>query len=395
MRKFLSMFVCAIMIVSAMMIPISADGNVLWTDGHITLTYNADSATLTVSGQGRISDYDEPVPVFDLNMSPIYGNTDIVHVIIEEGITYIGSCFFLDCANIETVEFPASLTEIGRLAFEGCSKITSVEFPEGIKKLDVVQLGMTETNQNNLTEIKFYGNVPEMSKDTLFWNFHGTVYYPSDNPTWSDPVIESFNGAVNCDITWTAWNAPEITKAENKFTDVTYGAWYIPGIQYVYENNIMSGMGNAKFAPAGKLTREQLMQVFFAMESLDKADYEGETGFNDVPEGRWYSPAVKWAKAEGITNGVKDDVFGLGQYVTREQLATFIMNYVEYKNGDITSDADLTCFSDAGDISDWAVAGIKFCVEKGIINGRANGTLDPRTPANRAELAQILKQYAA
>ena len=157
----------------------------------------------------------------------------------------------------------------------------------------------------------------------------------------------------------------------------------------------MIGTSETTFSPLIKLTREQLMQVFFAMEGLDKADYEGETGFVDVSEGRWYSPALKWAKTEGITNGIKEDTFGIGQYVTREQLATFIMNYVKYKNGDIASNADLSSFSDADDISDWAVAGIEFCVEKGIINGRANGTLDPRTPANRAELAQILKQYAA
>lgn len=184
-----------------------------------------------------------------------------------------------------------------------------------------------------------------------------------------------------------------VDSAEDEFIDVNYDAWYGNAVVYCVENGIMSGMGNAKFAPAGKLTREQLMQVFFAMEGLDKADYEGETGFVDVSEGRWYSPAVKWAKAEGITNGIKEDTFGIGQYVTREQLATFIMNYVKYKNGDITSNTDLTRFSDADKVSAWAVEGIEFCVEKGIINGRANGTLDPRTPANRAELAQILKQF--
>ena len=285
------------------------------------------------------------------------------------------------------------------LCISGCTSLTEIDIPEGVKNIESWAFGRTDADNKNrrtpLEKIRFYGNPPEQDLYGIFEGFYGTVYYPENNELWSNELIKTISEIPDSDITWTAWDAPEIEKAENKFTDVKRGAWYVSGIQYVYENGIMSGMSGAEFAPMNQLTREQLMQVFFAMEGLDKADYEGETGFSDAPEGRWYSPAVKWAKAEGITNGIKEDTFGIGRHVTREQLATFIMNYTGFKKGDVSLRAELASFSDADKVSDWAVAGMEFCVEKGIINGRADGTLDPRTSANRAELAQMLKQYAA
>lgn len=390
-RKTIFLSFCTIVFVCFTFFQINAENDVLWTDGNIKFTYNAKGSILTISGEGKTDDYTTILPG---PFSPIYKNENIKHIVVEEGITYIGNSLFADCNNIESVEFPVSLNGIGTSAFDGCYKIKCIEFPESIKHIDPPGFSDSTNVLCNLNEIRFYGNTPEIVLNGLFENFKGTVYFPNNNPTWTPEVMEEYGSAYGADITWIAWDAPEITKAENKFTDVVTDAWYLEGIQYVYENGTMSGMGNAKFAPSGNVTREQLMQVFFAMEGLDKADYEGETGFVDVSEGRWYSPSVKWAKAEGITDGIKEDIFGIGRYVTREQLATFIMNYVEYKNGDVTADVDLTSFSDVDDISDWAVAGMEFCVEKGIINGRADGTLDPRTPANRAELAQILKQYA-
>jgi len=39
------------------------------------------------------------------------------------------------------------------------------------------------------------------------------------------------------------------------FTDVRSGAWYNTAVQFVFENNIMSGIGENRFDPQGIFTR--------------------------------------------------------------------------------------------------------------------------------------------
>ncbi len=177
------------------------------------------------------------------------------------------------------------------------------------------------------------------------------------------------------------------------FNDLVEDAWYISGIEYVYENGIMSGIGNNKFAPANNVTREQIMQVLVTLEYPQPHAYNGNSGFDDVKIGQWYSHAITWAKAYNITSGVSENIFGLGQAVTREQLATFIKNYLVHTGTDVKIEGSLEAFEDADKVSDWAKDGMIFCVSNGIIQGKTETTLDPRGYATRAELAQMLSQF--
>ena len=361
--------------------------------------YDEETETFTISGEGKMRDY------ASMGMtgpdSPVCHRSDVKRIVVEEGITSIGNGAFESCHLLESIELPDTVTHIGTGAFGFCDSLKEIEIPASVKTMSWQAFGDRIPSVSSyipIEKITFYGNLPKMefySDIGIFMNFKGTVYYPANNPTWTEELMAECSSSYGSDITWVPFDAPELTDVEKKFIDVMPNTWYLPGVQYVFENGIMSGVGKGCFEPAGKLTREQLMQVFFAMEGKDKADYTGDSGFSDVPEGRWYSPAVKWAKSEGITNGVEDDLFGVGQYVTREQLVTFILNYTEYKKGDTAAEADLGAFSDSGEISDWALKGFEYCVDKGIVSGRADGTLDPRASANRAELAQILKQYAS
>lgn len=391
MKKILPLILSTILLMSIVPTMIFADGIESVVSGNLTWSYDPSAKILTISGNGNMLDYtmdnitgNRPNPYFDRK-------DEIVSIIVEEGVTSIGDWAFHNYIALENITLPETLKSIGYGAFDN-TDLGHIEFPSSLTTLSDI-FYMTEP----AGIMVFNGNAPTLENWTGFYKektnpakYVTRIYYPKDNTTWTEEIRGDFGKYI-------LWNDEEEStiKVEDIFKDIKSDVWYTPAIQYVFDNLLMIGTSETTFSPLIKLTREQLMQVFFAMEGLDKADYEGETGFVDVSEGRWYSPAVKWAKTEGITNGIKEDTFGIGQYVTREQLATFIMNYVKYKNGDIASNADLTRFSDVDDISDWAVAGMEFCVEKGIINGRANGTLDPRTPANRAELAQILKQYAA
>ena len=53
--------------------------------------------------------------------------------------------------------------------------------------------------------------------------------------------------------------------------------------------------------------------------------------FEDVAADQWYTDAVLWAVAEGITNGVDADHFNPADDCTREQIVTFLYRYANMK----------------------------------------------------------------
>ncbi len=185
---------------------------------------------------------------------------------------------------------------------------------------------------------------------------------------------------------------------DNPFVDVEQGKWYYAGVMYVYSMGYMKGTNAAltEFSPSMEFTREQFVQLLFNIEGLSKEDYAGDTGFDDVPAGKWYSPAVKWAKEAGVTEGVGGGKFGLGGKVSREQLAKFLMNYAELKKLNTDARADLSGFSDNGKISKWAKDAASWAVAEGFIGStdKNTPTLAPGKVATRAEIAKITMGYA-
>ncbi len=347
--------------------------------------FDAQTGTLTLLGDGAIPDYSMPAFADDRYLSPLSDNSFIKSVIIEDGITRIGPYFFLCCNALESIQLPDSMVEIANDAFYNCHNLKKIVFPEGIRRIEYFE--------NDLNEIWFYGNLPEFVDGGPFRGFKGTVYVPYGNKTWTSKDLQDIDAIAGTEISWGFWYAPDIKYAINEFVDLKSNAWYIDAVQYVYENDIMSGVGNNSFDPTGIVTREQMVQVLYKLANGNDTNPYAETGFTDVKKGSWYTPAVKWAKQHNITAGIGNGVFGLGQALTREQLAVFIMNYAEKSGCEIYTYSDIQKYNDAEQISHWAVKGLKFCLGQDIFNGKGNGKLDPRGYATRAELAQVLMTF--
>ena len=187
----------------------------------------------------------------------------------------------------------------------------------------------------------------------------------------------------------------------NPFIDVRYGNWSFEGIVYAYNKGYMTGTNKSgqpmTFSPDMKFTREQFVQLLFNMEGKKKSDYKGDTGFSDVPSGKWYSAAVKWAKAEGITTGIGGGKFGLGNKVTREQLAQFMKNYADYRGEDTSARADLSVYEDQGKISKWAKTSMRWAAAVGLLGNTSASntqkTISPQRVALRSEVAKIVMSY--
>ncbi len=98
-----------------------------------SVSWSLDSnGRLTISGKGKIYDYD-----FDSydeeKHTPWYKyNDSIKELIIEEGIEYIGDYAFYDCQKLKNISLPDSVKEIGKMSFANCSDISEIIFPENL-----------------------------------------------------------------------------------------------------------------------------------------------------------------------------------------------------------------------------------------------------------------------
>ena len=176
-----------------------------------------------------------------------------------------------------------------------------------------------------------------------------------------------------------------------KFTDVSRNDWFYGDVSYVYENGIMDGVSAETFAPNATLTRGMIVTILYRMEN--KPAVTGASKFTDVDANEWYGAPVAWAAGNGIVTGYSETTFGPNDPVTREQLAAILYRYAVYKGmSAVTLEQNLSRFTDADQISAYAVPAMNWAVGKGLING-ADGKLSPKASATRAQVAAIIHRY--
>ena len=104
-------------------------GYTYWNEGNLTWKLDADG-TLNISGTGAMKDYDS-----DSNPSPIYNNSDVKEVVIEDGVTSIGNKAFDSCSSLTSITIPNSVTSIKAATFYGCTSLTSITIPDSVTSI--------------------------------------------------------------------------------------------------------------------------------------------------------------------------------------------------------------------------------------------------------------------
>ncbi len=176
------------------------------------------------------------------------------------------------------------------------------------------------------------------------------------------------------------------------FTDVSAGDWFYDPVCYVYSQGLMTGTSATTFEPNTPLSRAMLVAVLHRLEGSPQAS-AGD--FTDVADGDWYAQAVNWAASVGVVNGFDDGTFQPNAAITREQMAAILRNYAAYKGLDVTVTGDLSTYSDAASVSDWAKDSVEWAVEQGLISGMTVDTLEPHGLSTRAQVAAVLQRYLA
>ena len=185
-----------------------------------------------------------------------------------------------------------------------------------------------------------------------------------------------------------------ISKYNLTFVDVNDTDWFAPYVDYVVKENLFNGRSAVIFDPNTAMTRAELVSVLWRNAGSPDFDDVGHTSFEDCKKGAWYTAAVNWAAKEGIVNGVGENLFAPEGKVTREQIVTIFFRYAAYLGMDVSAREDVTeGFNDASEISEYAKDAMSWAVAVKLIQGDNDKNILPLGEATRAEVATLVMRF--
>ena len=150
-RKIVSVLLCVLLLASLLPVSAFADTTASGTCGdNLTWTLDGDG-TLTISGTGKMWDYDLIPDNGSYRTSAPWGKcySSITSIVINDGITSIGYGAFYNCSSLTSVTIGNGVTSIGNYAFDRCSNLTSVTIPDSVTSIG----GWAFYNCSSLTSV--------------------------------------------------------------------------------------------------------------------------------------------------------------------------------------------------------------------------------------------------
>ena len=207
-------------------------------------TWSFTDGVLTISGTGAMTDY---ASVNDAPWSE-YLAEDITSIVVEEGITSIGTNAFRGSTVAANVSIPSTLTSIGDYAFLRCTSLTSIEIPNS-----VTSIGLSAFSScNGLTSIIIGSGVVSLY-NTTFMGCTGveSITVSSDNAT--------FDSREGCNaIIKTATNALVLgcknTVIPSSVTSIwQYAFYHCTGLTSIEIPNSVTSIGYEAFKDCSSL----------------------------------------------------------------------------------------------------------------------------------------------
>lgn len=170
--------------------------------------------------------------------------------------------------------------------------------------------------------------------------------------------------------------------SSNPFTDLPNNHWAKDYILYLNQKQIMQGKGDGVFEPDTFITRAEAVKLIAAALGLTGT---ADITLADVSDGDWFVEYVAAALANGVIVGDENGCFRPNDRITRQDLAVML-----YRAMKVSASIDELSFTDADQISVYAVGAVGYFARRGIISGYPEGHFAPFGNATRAEAAKII-----
>lgn len=172
------------------------------------------------------------------------------------------------------------------------------------------------------------------------------------------------------------------------FADVPTSHWAASYIQTVANRGIMHG-ADGKFRPDELITQAEVCATIARSLSLSASDQT----MDGLAADQWYTAEVSAVWAAGLLDGLTD-AFQPDSAMSRADAAQLFANILVQQGASLPDEqtvADkLTAFADAAEIPAERQAAVVLCMQKGLIDGYADGNFRPAGSFTRAEFAKLL-----
>lgn len=168
------------------------------------------------------------------------------------------------------------------------------------------------------------------------------------------------------------------------FADMTNN-WAKAYVEALAARGIVNGVSGNMFEPNANIKRGDFVIMLTKVIGISS---NKDSGFGDVSSSDYFSAAVAAAREYGLVKGISSTEFGARADISRQDVMTIIARTLDLAGVSLES-ADLSQFSDAADISDYAKDSVAKLAGANIVFGN-NGAINPKDSMTRAEAAKIL-----
>lgn len=374
----------------------------------------------------RLSSVDIPDSVTHLESDCFHACSGLKEIKVPESVTYIGSSAFEDCTSLSSVKLPSGITNIDRYTFLGCANLLSITLPDNISSIGVGAFYSCK----KLTDISIPVSVESVGYEAFeFCENLKNVYYGGTEKQWnqidinrSDSKFEygyhnnsyllnaniHYLGVDESDIpgptdtpepTTTPTNTPVPTRSPGPtdeppigFTDIPAGRYYTDAVAWAVASGITKGTSATTFSPGNDCTRAQI--VTFLWRSQDRPIASAKASFSDMPTTADFVKAINWAVEQKITYGKGRDSLGRATFQPNATCTRAEAVTFIWRAMGSPSALSTNKFTDMPSNADFVKA-INWAVANGITKGKSNTTFDPNGVCNRGEIVTFLYRAIA
>jgi hypothetical protein len=167
--------------------------------------------------------------------------------------------------------------------------------------------------------------------------------------------------------------------------------WAATYLNTMVSSGVMNGVTSTAMEPDKQVTRAEAITMLY--RAYGKSEVPASQSIADIGDYEWARTPIAWAIEHNVSNGIGRNssggtLFAPEQALTREQLVTLLYNAsLNVTETAINTSEPPTKPFDYSDVSDWAVPGVNFGLNAGILSGSA---INPTGVATRAEFATML-----
>jgi len=270
-------------------------------------------------------------------------------------------------------------TELGLLqvAIDKYDVLTSNQY--------ISELATIHRTMARIDKADYFASIPDIA--TLFNNTLATITIPSsqqkDNNDRGKGSSTGGGGFISGATIPIIQDKPVVS--QEKFSDLGSVAWAEEAILYLADKGIVAGRTSTTFAPNDSLRREEFVKLLVMSAGVELQEVSDE--YSDVDVSAWYAPYVITASRMGIVNGTGDGKFGVGEELTREQMAVMLERFITNQNMEMEK-KQTVAFED--EISEYAKESVQRLAEWGIMNGTSENAFQGKEISTRAMGAKVL-----